>query len=233
MDAHVGRPADAFLLQHLHEGRLGVARGRGGGVRRGLVAAHRHRLSLGERGEQRAVLVLVVLSLVDRFLVRGAVTLERDGCSARGELALRALRVSGCRAQPDSHGCAGGIGHLRGERALVDQCVETEFVTAQLACHLLGRADRQCGADRLVCLLGVLRLVREGALRRRDVVVAVLLHDVGPDLGDRLVAEHHAVGPHVGDVAALVQRLGGAHDCPAGEAQLATCLLLQQRRGER
>src|SRR5204863_7820102 len=47
-----------------------------------------------------------------------------------------------------------------------------------------------------------------------------------------LLRQGHRVGTHVGDVAAFVEILGDRHGALGGEAELATCFLLQGRGTE-
>ncbi len=62
---------------------------------------------------------------------------------------------------------------------------------------------------------------------------AEVLGDDGARRGDRFAGDLDAVGPHIGDVAVLVERLRDAHRVAGGEAELARRLLLQRRGGER
>ncbi len=90
-------------------------------------------------------------------------------------------------------------------------------------------------------LLGVLgaRGVHPGGVRQ--VAVAVGRADRPADRLDRLLAQLHAIGSHVGDQAdrlavdvhALVEALGELHGSGRAEAELARRLLLQGRGGER
>ena len=82
-------------------------------------------------------------------------------------------------------------------------------------------------------LLGVAGLGGKLAGAGAEVVLAVLLADAAAGGVDRLVAEVHRVGAHVGDETALVEALGRAHGFPGREPQLAVGLLLQGAGGER
>ena len=87
-------------------------------------------------------------------------------------------------------------------------------------------------ADRLVRLLGVLGLGLVVARPLRQVALAEFLGDRGADRRERLRRHVDAVGPHVGDVAVLVEALGDLHGAGRGEAELPRGLLLQRRGGE-
>ena len=90
-----------------------------------------------------------------------------------------------------------------------------------------------CRADCLVGLLGVLDLA--GVLPRGgvDVLVAVKLAGLVARCVNRRLRQRGRVGPHIGDVAVLVELLGNAHGALGAEAELAAGLLLQGRGHER
>ena len=75
----------------------------------------------------------------------------------------------------------------------------------------------------------------------RDVFLAVIAVEHGADVGNRFRREVDAVGPHIGDQAgrfavdldALVKPLRQSHGYGRGETELAACLLLHGRGGER
>ena len=137
-------------------------------------------------------------------------------------------------AEADLHAPAPGVGHLRGDRALPDQLVEGPLVGAQLPGHLVGRAEAVAGgADGLVRLLGVLDLLVVAPGLVGHVVGPVQLGRLAAGGGDGGLRQRGAVGPHVGDVAVLVQALGRRHGALGGEAQLAPRLLLEGRGHER
>ena len=137
-------------------------------------------------------------------------------------------------AEPDRDAGADGVGHLRGERALPDQLVQPELVRGQLVGDRAGGAEDVAGRpDRLVRLLGVLDLADVTARLRRHVLVAVELAGLLAGRGERGLGQVGRVGPHVGDVAVLVQPLRGAHRALDREPQLAAGLLLQRAGHER
>ena len=145
------------------------------------------------------------------------------------------LTVVGARHdQAHMHRLPAGVGHLRCDGALPDQFVEAELGAVQLAGDLVGCAEHIArGPDRLVSLLSVLRLARIAAGSVGQVVVAVLLTDLGPRRVERRVGQRDGVGPHVGDEAVLVQPLCCRHRLGGRHAQLPAGLLLQGRRHER
>ncbi len=232
------RPADALLLHRLDEGRLRVARRRRRLVPVRLGPEDRERGTLAELGKAPLLLGDVLLAhrllLVATLLVCREEATEGDDRPARRQLDLSGGRSLG-EARRDLDGCgrAAGVGHLRGDRALPDQLVEGELLAAQLAGDLGGRAEPiPRGADRLVRLLRVLDLLLVHPGRVGDVLGAVevaRLLTCGGEGGGR---QGRAVGPHVGDVAVLVEPLRDPHRVLAREAQLAGRLLLECRGGE-
>src|SRR5262249_17988591 len=89
------------------------------------------------------------------------------------------------------------------------------------------------GTNRLVRLLRVAHLpvVAPGPLGH--VVVSVELLSLCSRRGESLFGEGGGVGPHVGDVTALVQPLGDTHRGLCREAELPACFLLERRGYER
>ena len=233
----VGRgPADAELVEDLHEGRLGVARRRRGAVPVRLDLGGVQAVALRHAREPLVAVLGAVLVrggvLVPALLVGGQEAAERDDGAGRGELGVPAGR--GRRPEPHGRRRPLGVGHLGGHGALPDQLVEPERVRGELAADLVRGAEGvPRGAHGLVRLLRVLRL---GAVEPRGAgheVGAVELRGLAPGGRDRLVGQRHGVGAHVGDVAVLVQLLRHLHGGAGGEAQLARRLLLQRGGGER
>ena len=226
--------ANAFFFEALDEAGLGVAGGGSGGVRVVHPFADEDGVALGEWGKKNRIarrFCIIVRVVVGQVFVCLAVALLRDRGAARRE--LTGGRSRGRREfHADRH--SGGVGHLRCERALPDETVERDFLLRlQLAFDLLGCTQRQCGANRLVCFLGVLHLRREHARLGREHVVAVDLADRVTHLTHGFRGEDDGVGSHVGDEAVLVQALGDAHHLAAGQTQLAAGFLLQGARHER
>src|SRR5262249_61135811 len=94
---------------------------------------------------------------------------------------------------------------------------------------------------RLVRLVRVLCLALVLARRGRHIVAAVIGADQAAGGGERLLGDVDAVGAHIGneadglavDVDAFIEPLRDAHGVGGREAELAACVLLQRRRGER
>ena len=96
------------------------------------------------------------------------------------------------------------------------------------------RAEPVAGRpDRLVRLLGALHLAGVDARRVRHVVRAVQFAGLRPGRGDRGLRQRDRVGPHIRDVAVLVQPLRHRHRVLGRVAELARGLLLQRGGAER
>ena len=120
--------------------------------------------------------------------------------------------------------------HLAGKGALPDQVVKLALFGFDV--QPVGRQHHVGGADTLMRLLRVLGLVLVHPRRFRDVI------GTEPRL-DRVTRGHHrlgrhvdAVGPHIGDIARLIQPLRRRHAGPRAQPQLAAGLLLQGRGHE-
>ena len=226
--------ADAELLERAHERRLGVARRRVRLVSLRLELLELDRVAL--RHVRQAAFVVFALGhalvRVAALLVGGEEAAECDHRAGGAELRLLARRGGAGDAERD--GLAGGVLHLRGDRADPDQLVQRELVTVQLACQLLRRSKRVAGRpDRLMRLLRVLHLALVAARLLRDVLVAVQLARLAASGGERRLRQRRRVGAHVRDVAVLVEALGESHRRLGREAELAARVLLQGRRHER
>ena len=81
--------------------------------------------------------------------------------------------------------------------------------------------------------LSVLRLARVDARLIRDRIGAVEGYGLGAGRVDRLLRERNRVGAHIGDVAVLIECLGGAHGVLGREPEFPAGLLLQGRGRER
>ena len=229
-----GRPPDAEFLQPLDQGGFGI-------TRRGLgeVLARRHlaapeRVALGHGRQDAALVVLGRLGgLEARAGIGGAVVLilavqlqeaveghHRTRC-AETKFLVRAVDVDRRLVQLRR-------GHLGGDGALPDQFVEPRLRAIEFARHGLGRAGDVGGADRLVRFLGVLGLGLVLARRGREVGRAEGVLHMFADRPDRLARHLHAVGPHVGDVPGLIERLRRAHGLLRPHAELARRLHLQR-----
>ncbi len=229
------RPADAVLLERLDQRRLGEARRRLGEVlgRRDVVDVGD--AALGQDRQPGAGLVLVVgrrvvaaLGVDDGEPVEQH--LRRRGAqlvAAVGQLDRRRLELLGC--------------HLRRQGALPDQAVQPRLVRLERRGHRVRVAPEARRADRLVRLLGALRLRLVDAALGHRVRLAVALADDLARLAHRDAGDRRRVRPHVGDepdlalgrLDALVQALGHGHRPLRAEAEPPAGLLLERRGRER
>src|SRR5690606_24311645 len=121
-----------------------------------------------------------------------------------------------------------------------DHLVETELVVIEMCAHRRRRTREVAGADRLVRLLGVLRLGRVVSRLFGQVSFAELPADRIASRGYRLGRDLHAVSSHVGDEAdglaaavdAFIKALRDLHGSVGGKAQPRGSSLLQGRSGE-
>ena len=170
--------------------------------------------------------------VIDGFDIGLQEAWKGDRTTARRE--GRLTPVAGVAVDPQAQRGAAGVGHLRGDRALPDQFVEPETVAIEFGVQRTRGGERlSCRADRLVGLLGVLDLAGVLARAGVDVLVAVKLASLVARRVNRRLRQRGRVGPHVGDVAVLVELLGHAHGALGAEPELAAGLLLQGRRHER
>ena len=247
-DAGVGRrPADAVLLQLLHQGGLVEAGGGLGGLLFRVQLLELQGLAQLEGREQLLVLLLLVRELggvgdglgvhlglvraVDRQPAREALDLAL-GLEEGQVLARLGLGLD--------HGLveAGGL-HLAGHGAPPDEGVEPELVWLQVAPQRFGRARDVRGADGLVGVLGP-GLAQVHAGLGGQVFLPVLLRDEVPGRLHGLGGQAGRVGAHVGDeahgplaeVGALVKPLGVLHGAAHAHLELLGRLLLQLGRGE-
>ena len=213
-----GGSAHPELLELGHDRGLRVASrwlggmtlgGELGGVD-GVALAHGRQSALG----------VVTLVLVAHVVGLHPAPLGDDG-SGGGELGVAAGGGDGTQTHGD--GLAGGVDHLAGHRAAPDEFVEARLARHHLVAHLLGRPEPVAGGtDGLMGLLGVGRLLAEGAGRRGDRVGAEPLGGLGPGRGDGGARQRGGVGAHVGDVALLIQALGHRHDLLGRDLEHAT-----------
>ena len=176
-------------------------------------------VAAGQAGQEAAV---VVLRIIAPFLVQGQEAREehdlaggaqRMAAGPVDQVHRRALQPRGC--------------HLAGERPLVDQVVEPRMIAAAGRwAGEVGRPDRLMGFLRILRL----RLVLPRLVGKIAAVVARL--DRLARRGDGAAVHLHAIGPHIGDRALLVERLGDSHGVAGREAELARCLLLEGGGGE-
>ena len=120
-----------------------------------------------------------------------------------------------------------GRGHLAGGGALEYQFVELGMIAGTGAV-----AAEIGGADRFMRFLRILRLALILARLVGQIAAVEALGDGGAGGGDGGAVHLHAVGPHVGDQAVLIETLCDAHGVAGGKAELARRLLLQAAGGE-
>ena len=215
-DRRVGRrPANATLFQFPHQAGFTVARRRFGEV---LFRVQLLKLQSLTHGNRRQ-LSLIGFPGHGRLHPREAVKLhDPTPCC---EIIVPSRHRYGCRQIASGR-------HLAGHELTPDQLVESlciPFHTLQL---VLTDGDLR-GPDRLVGLLGP---VLGGIAQRRfgQVSRRKLAGDVLPAGCYRIVTQISRVGPHVGDVAGLVQALGQGHGFFDAKAQTGAGRLLQGRR---
>ena len=128
----------------------------------GSRSATDSRVALGHRRQVDLAIGQLGLGVVLALDVGPQVAGELDDLARGGELRLPAGPVAAAGRgadQPNLGARAGGVGHLRGHRALPDQVVEAELVAGQRAGRLVRGAERLTGRpDGFVGLLGVLHL---------------------------------------------------------------------------
>src|SRR5690625_1675798 len=99
--------------------------------------------------------VVVIALGIPALLIGCQESTECNYRTGRGQLYGALIGQGGAHANRGSR--SGGIGHLRGHRALPNQFVESKLVAAELLCHLSWRAKRVSRwANRLVSLLRAL-----------------------------------------------------------------------------
>ena len=160
-DRGIGRRTpDAQLVHGLNQGSLRVARGRRGLVTIGLdIPAGKAVpfLELRKPLVRSAGLgVLSVTSGVFAFLIRSQEAAERDHGAGGGE--FRGTTVLGLGFKLERSGLALCIGHLRGDRALPNEFIQSELILRQLLGYGRGRPEGVTSrADGFVSLLCILR----------------------------------------------------------------------------
>ncbi len=231
-DRGVGRRTTDFeFFETFHQRGFGEAGRRLGVVACGLDVGDGRTVALVERREQLLGCFLVVF-FVSIFSIDLQETLMLDDRATRGE--DRVAAAFGFDTESEGDGLAGGIGHLRSDRALPDHLVDLEVLGGEFGGDLFGALEPITGgADGLVGLLGVLRLRGVGTGSVGDEVVAVPLDDLVAGSRDRGLGQRGAVGSHVGDEASLVETLCDSHGLGRGESELSPCFLLVGRGGER
>ena len=197
----------------------------------GLERHNGQRRPFAQRRQDHFLVLELGLRVVRALDVRAQEAGERDRLAGGRELGVPSV----ARRRPEANldALPARVCHLRRDRALPDQVVQTELVAAQLVAHVVRRSEHVAGrTDRFVRFLRVLHAARVAAGLLGDRVRAVHLDRLRARGGDGRVRQRHRVGPHVRDVAVLVQRLRNSHRAVRAESKLARGLLLQGRRHE-
>src|SRR6184192_985330 len=224
-------PADPEFFEGLDKRRLGEARRRLREVLRRVEAQQLELLAGLHLGERRDLL----LGLVGRFEVRAEESIEQDAAAVRSQKVLARLDVEARVLKARGR-------HLRRDRPLPDQRVELELVRLEEPFHAVRRAREIRRTDRLVRLLRALRacLVVTRLLER--VRSPEFLRDDVARLMERALGDVERVGSHIGDESdrravadgdAFIELLREDHRFLHRVAELARCLLLDRRGGER
>ena len=204
-----GRPANTEFLKSLDQGGLGEPGRRLGGVALRSGFGDRDLIAGGHLGENRLT-GFVTRILVGLLHVGPAKALVGNHGATRSEDYMRPVGRPSRHA--DLGGIAEGVGHLGGDGALPDHLVDPSFALWHLGSHGVGMAESVTRrADCLVGLLGVTNLlvVNPGVVGKE--LGSKAFGHLGPGSGHRGVGQSGAVSPHVGDVALLVEVLGGVH----------------------
>ena len=191
--------------------------------------------ALGQVRQPGAGLVLVV----GRRVV--AALRVDDGEAVEQHLRRRGAQLVAAVGQLDRRGLELLGRHLGRQGALPDQPVQARLVRLEEAAIASGIAPEARRADRLVRLLGALRLRLVDAALGHRVRLAVALADDLARLAHRHAGDRRRVGSHVGDepdvalgrLDALVQALGHRHRPLRAEAEPPAGLLLERRGRER
>ena len=210
IEAYVDGTADLPVFQLLDQGRLGVAGRRPGGVLGRGQFQRGQRVALGQR--RQPALPVVPLGVVVGVLHVGLEEpVEADDLAGGAELGFLAGR--GPAGDPDRHRLAGGVLHLRGDRALPDQLVQPELVAGQAGLRrACGTGPRPAGSPRAPPGRSSPCWCRRGARPART-PRPYSSRAWAPGRGDRRLRQRDRVGPHIGDVAVLVQPLRHATSC--------------------
>ena len=197
-----------------------------------LTAAAANNVALLECGEADFPVLQLGVGVVGTLDVGPQEPRKGDRLARRRE--EHGLVGAGGGPQPQRNPPAPGVGHLGGHAPLPDQVVEPGGVGVDLAGDLLRAAEPVTGGpDSFVGFLGVLHLAGVVPGLLGEVVGAVTLADLGTGGGDGLLRQGQRVGPHVGDVATLVELLRQAHRAVGAVAKLAGRLLLEGGGHER
>ena len=222
--AGIGRgAADAQLFHLFHQGGFGIAGGRLGEMLFGGDGS----FCQGFRGHDlRQALVVFIDNLVAPLFVDLQKPVKQHNLARRAQpnLPILAANFYGGPLHP------GGF-HLAGDGALPNKVIQAalvgigQFQRAGVFIHV-------CGADTFMRFLGIFCLV--------FIHARALGHVFGPEAGGNCAAggSHgfgghvDAIGAHIGDMACLVEALGGVHALACAHAEFAAGFLLQGRGHE-
>src|SRR5262245_55788102 len=255
-DGRVGRgPADAVLLELLHQARFAEAGRRLGKVLVGVELLERERVALCEGRQlllgflrlgrvlgERLLLQLGRALLVRSLLVDRQKALELQRGALGAEQIHRRLAGVRSRGRLDVHHrlVVDGGPDLRGDEAVPNQFVQLVLVFRQETLDALRVSLEIRRSDRLVGVLGVLLRAIEDRLLGKELRAIARFHARTNRL-QRVVRDAGRIGPHVGDethravgseLDAFIEPLGDLHRPLHPEAQLLEGLLLQLRGDE-
>ena len=232
----IGRgTANAQLLHALDQSRFRIARRRLGKMLGRVDLVLFQRLSLSQRRQAAGILVLLV---VLAFLIKFQEAVEADDLAGGAQIKRPG---AGFRLDFDGGALQQRRFHLARDHAGPDQFIEFGLIRLQEAGDILGQARHVGRTDRLMRLLGVLRLDLIFTRDARHIFGAEFLADHRARGRHRLRRDIDAIGTHVGDEArrfaanidAFIKALGEAHGVFRRHAQFARGLLLQGGGGER
>ncbi|CRH63288.1 Uncharacterised protein [Chlamydia trachomatis] len=180
------------------------------------------------------VLFSVVTTLVTAFFVGLTETgLGDDRAGGGRNNRVRAIGCGNVGSNTNRRGKTDSVGHLRGNRTLPDQVIESQLLTAQLTCNLCGGTEVIAGgADSFVSFLRSFRNLAVHARLLGDRGSTVKFCGLRPCRGNGLAGQCSRIGSHVGDVTGLVQGLSGTHCRRSIPVQLSRGFLLQCGRCE-
>ena len=217
-----GRSPDPQLLHPLDQRGFGIARRWLGKMllRRDFLLVRL--LALHDLRQTPLVVLFVVAALV--IDLQKAVKQHDLPIRAQADLPIRAGRVHHGPLHPRRR-------HLAGNRALPDQVVQLALI--RLGKFQRVRRRRHLGRpDTFMRFLRVLGLVLVDARAVGHIGRAKLPLDLVPRRSHRFRRHVDAVGPHIGDVARLIQTLCRRHAGLGPHAVFAARLLLQGRGHE-
>ena len=207
-----GGPADAFLLQHLHQRRFAEPR-----WWLGLVAESFHLLqgwcvANTQRGEQHFLAFQGRIRIITALHIGTEKSREIDALAAGLEHGVGSVEIHREHGQTR-------LSHLTGHGALPDQLIQGQIPPVQA--RLLGSPETLAGgADRFMGFLGIAGLGAELAHRLAEVLLAVAGFHTAACCADGLIRQMHRIRSHVGDEAPLIEPLSAAHRLPRRQPQL-------------